>query len=143
MSSFYQKEKEVQPRFLIVDLKDQVLGRAATKIATMLKGKDLANYTPGVDMGTVVIAINADQVKLTGRKLDQKMYYRHTGYMGGLREINAKDQMKKDSTQIIFHAVKGMLARGPLGRAQLKKLKVYAGAEHPHSAQKPEAVALA
>lgn len=135
MKSYHAKEKETKRQWLVIDLKDKILGRMATQIADILRGKNKPTFTPSADTGDFVIAINADQIKLTGRKLDQKKYYHHTGYFGGIKHITAKDQLKKDSTEIVYTAVKGMLPKGPLGRKQIKKLKVYASAEHPHQAQ--------
>ncbi|MBU0506098.1 MAG: 50S ribosomal protein L13 [bacterium] len=138
MKSFYAKKDQVKKNWHVIDLQDRPVGRVATQIATILRGKDKPTFTPGVDMGDFVIAINAEKIKLTGNKLENKMYYKHTGWMGGLKEYSAKTKLEKDPTFIIKKAVKGMLPRGPLGRKQLKKLKVYVGAEHPHAAQKPQ-----
>lgn len=138
MKSFYPKKDQVDRKWILIDLKDKPVGRVATEIATILRGKNKPTYTPGVDMGDFVIAINADQIKFTGAKWQDKKYYKHTGHMGGIKEITAEKLREKDSTQIITKAVKGMLASGPMGRKQLSKLKVYAGADHPHSAQNPE-----
>lgn len=124
-------------KWWVVDLSEKPVGRAATQIASVLRGKHKATYTPHVDDGDFVVAINADKVKFTGNKWDDKTYYRHTGYVGGLKETTANEMLERNPTAIIEKAVKGMLPRGPLGRAQLKKLKVYTGAEHPHGAQQP------
>ena len=124
-------------KWWVVDLAEQPVGRAATQIASILRGKHKATYTPHVDDGDFVVAINAEKVKFTGKKWDDKTYYRHTGYVGGLKETTATEMLERNPTAIIEKAVKGMLPRGPLGRAQLKKLKVYTGAEHPHGAQQP------
>ena len=124
-------------KWWVVDLAEQPVGRAATQIASVLRGKHKATYTPHVDDGDFVVAINAEKVKFTGKKWDDKTYYRHTGYVGGLKETTATEMLERNPTAIIEKAVKGMLPRGPLGRAQLKKLKVYTGAEHPHGAQQP------
>jgi large subunit ribosomal protein L13 len=137
MKSYHAKEKETKRQWLVIDLKDKILGRMATQIADILRGKNKPTFTPSADTGDFVIAINSDHLKLTGRKLDQKKYYHHTGYFGGIKHITAKDQLKKDSTELVYNAVKGMLPKGPLGRKQIKKLKVYATAEHPHAAQQP------
>lgn len=107
-------------------------------IAVILRGKNKATYTPAADTGDFIVAINADKIKLTGNKMNDKIYYKHTGFMGGLKEITAKHLMAKDATALITKAVKGMLPKGPLGRKQLKKLKVYVGNEHPHAAQHPQ-----
>jgi large subunit ribosomal protein L13 len=138
MKSFYAKKDQAKLSWHVIDLQDKPVGRAATQIATILRGKDKPTFTPGVDMGDFVIVINAEKVRLTGNKLEDKMYYKHTGWMGGLKEYSAKTKLEKDPGFIIKKAVKGMLPRGPLGRKQLKKLKVYVGAEHPHAAQKPQ-----
>ena len=124
-------------KWWVVDLSEKPVGRAATQIASVLRGKHKATYTPHVDDGDFVVAINADKIKFTGNKWDSKTYYRHTGYVGGLKETTATEMLERNPTAIIEKAVKGMLPRGPLGRAQLKKLKVYTGAEHPHGAQQP------
>jgi len=141
MKSYHAKSDDVEKKWHIIDLKDKVLGRVATQIADIIRGKDKPTFTPSADTGDFVIAINADHIKLTGNKLEKKKYYSHTRYFGGIKEITAKAQMKKDSTAIIIAAVKGMVPKGPLGRKQMKKLKVFAGSEHPHSAQKPQAKA--
>lgn len=137
MKSYHAKSDDVEKTWHIIDLKGKVLGRVATQIADIIRGKTKPTYTPSADTGDFVIAINADHIKLTGNKLEKKKYYHHTRWFGGIKEITAKAQMKKDSRALIVSAVKGMVPKGPLGRKQLKKLKVYAGAEHPHSAQKP------
>ena len=129
-------------KWWVVDLANQPVGRVASKIATVLRGKHKATYTPHIDDGDFIVAINADKVKFTGNKWDDKVYYRHTGYVGGIRETTATEMLERNPTAIIEKAVKGMLPRGPLGRAQLKKLKVYTGADHPHSAQQPESLSL-
>ena len=126
----------------IVDLEGETLGRAATRIAHVLRGKHKPSYTPHVDDGDFVVVINAEKVQLTGRKWEQKKYYRHTGYVGGIKETTAEDLREPHPDRVISKAVKGMLPRGPLGRAQLKKLKIYAGAEHPHGAQQPQKLNL-
>jgi len=130
---------EVERRWLVVDAADQVLGRLATRVATILRGKHKATFTPHVDTGDFVIVVNAEKVKLTGRKLEQKTYYRHTGYPGGVRSITAGRLLKgPHSDRVVRNAVRGMLPKNSLGRDMLRKLKVYAGPEHPHAAQKPE-----
>ena len=124
-------------KWWVVDLAEQPVRRAATQIASVCRGKHKETYTPHVEDGDFVVAINAENVKFTGKKWDDKTYYRHTGYVGGLKETTATEMLERNPTAIIEKAVKGMLPRGPLGRAQLKKLKVYTGAEHPHGAQQP------
>ena len=128
----------VERRWHVVDLAGQTLGRAASRIALVLRGKNKPQYTPNADVGDFVVAINADHIVLTGNKLANKNYYRHTGFMGGLKQLTAAEMIEKDSRRVIEVAVKGMLPRGPLGRRQLKKLKIYAGPEHPHQAQNPQ-----
>lgn len=125
-------------KWWVVDLEGQVLGRAASQIAHVLRGKHKPTFTPHINDGDYVIVINADKVALTGKKWDDKMYYRHTGYVGGLKSATASELRDRHPEDIIKLAVKGMLPRGPLGRAQLRNLKIYAGAEHPHGAQTPE-----
>ena len=125
-------------KWVVVDAEGVVLGRLASTIASRLRGKHSPMYTPHVDTGDWVVVINADKVVLTGKKLDQKIYYRHSGYMGGLREINARKLMEKRPEDIVRFAVKGMLPKNRLGRKLFGKLKVYAGASHPHEAQNPE-----
>ena len=129
-------------KWILVDADGKILGRLASKIAARLRGKHLPNFTPHVDMGDFVVVVNAEKVRLTGRKWDQKMYYRHSGYMGGLRSTSAKKMRQEHPERIIYHAVKGMLPKNRLGRKLLKKLKVYAGPDHPHRAQQPEPVDL-
>lgn len=126
----------------VVDLQGVTLGRAASRIAAVLRGKHRPTYTPHADCGDFVVVVNADQLVLTGNKLQDKMYRRHTGYLGGLKEMTAAQALAKDSTKVVELAVKGMLPKGPLGRRQLKKLKVYAGPDHPHTAQQPQALDL-
>lgn len=130
--------EDIERRWYVADANDQVLGRLATRIATILRGKHKPIWSPHVDAGDFVIVINARHVKLTGRKLEQKTYYRHSGYMGGIKETTAGRLLETHPERVITAAVKGMLPRGPLGRRMLRKLKVYADAEHPHAAQKPE-----
>jgi large subunit ribosomal protein L13 len=121
-----------------VDAQGKTLGRLATRIAAVLKGKHKPIYSPSLDTGDYVIVINADKVVVTGRKLDDKFYYRHTGYPGGLRKINLRDQLARHPERVLTTAVRGMLPHNRLGRAMVKKLKVYAGADHPHAAHKPK-----
>jgi large subunit ribosomal protein L13 len=131
--------KEDQDRqWVIVDASQQILGRLSTKIAHKLRGKDKVDFTPHVDNGDFVIVINAEKIQVTGRKMNDKKYYRHSGYPGGLRETQLKTMLKNSPEHVIYEAVKGMLPKTRLGRAQLKKLKIYAGPEHPHSAQQPK-----
>ncbi len=138
MSTQVAKEHEVVRDWFVVDLEDVVLGRAATEIARVLRGKHKAIYTPSVDTGDFVIVVNADKLKLTGNKLADKKYYRHTGFPGGIREITAEKLLDKKPEMLIQAAVKGMLPKNKLGRKMFSKLKVYAGGEHPHAAQQPK-----
>lgn len=126
----------------IIDLKNQILGRAASKIAMVLRGKNKATFTPHDDVGDFVVAINADKIALSGKKRSDKMYYHYTGYIGGLKEYNAESLLERKPEELIKRAVRGMLPKNILGSHQLKKLKIYAGADHPHSAQQPESLAL-
>jgi large subunit ribosomal protein L13 len=138
------KGSEVERRWLVVDAEGQVLGRLATRIAAILRGKHRATYTPHVDTGDFVIVINAEKVKLTGRKRDQKTYIRHTGYTGHLRSTTAGKLLAgPHADRVIRSAVRGMLPHNSLGRSLFRKLKVYSGPEHPHAAQKPEELSLA
>ena len=129
-------------KWWVVDLEGQILGRAASQIAHILRGKHKPTFTPHVNDGDYVIVINADKIKLTGKKWDNKIYYRHTGFVGGLKSATATELHNRHPEEIIRLAVKGMLPRGPLGRAQLRNLKIYASAEHPHSAQTPAVLNL-
>jgi large subunit ribosomal protein L13 len=122
----------------VVDAEGEILGRLATRIASVLRGKDKPEFTPHVDSGDFVVVVNADKIKTTGRKLDKKIYYRHTGYPGGLKETSLRTLLQHKPERAIYYAVKGMLPKNRLGRAQIKKLKVYAGPEHPHQAQQPQ-----
>ncbi len=138
MNSFVAKPAEVERKWYVVDAEGQNLGRMATKIATVLRGKHKPTYTPHVDCGDYVIVINAAKVAVTGKKRKEKIYKHYTGYPGGLREITFEKLMEKNPTEVVRHAVKGMMPKGKLGRQMYKKLKVYAGPEHDHQAQKPE-----
>jgi large subunit ribosomal protein L13 len=132
------KPAEVNRSWFVVDAEDVVLGRMATRIASVLRGKHKVSFTPHVDTGDYVIVVNAQKVKLTGRKLDQKLYHRYSGYFGGLKSVPASDVLAKDPERVIVQAVKGMLPKNRLGRQMLRKLKVYGGADHPHAAQLPQ-----
>ncbi len=138
MNSFIAKPAEVERKWYVVDAEGQNLGRMATQIATVLRGKHKPTYTPHVDCGDYVIVINAEKVAVTGKKRKEKIYKHHTGYPGGLREVTFEKLMEKNPTEVVRHAVKGMMPKGKLGRQMYKKLKVYAGPEHGHQAQKPE-----
>jgi large subunit ribosomal protein L13 len=134
------KESEIERKWFVVDADGQVLGRLATRIATILRGKHRPNFTPHLDVGDHVVVVNAAKVHLTGRKLQNKMYRWHTGYIGGLREVSAGVMIKTHPDRLIEWAVQGMLPKNRLGRAMVKKLKVYRGPDHPHQAQQPEAM---
>jgi large subunit ribosomal protein L13 len=137
MKTYTAKPGEVERRWYVVDADGQTLGRLATRIADTLRGKDKAQYTPHVDTGDFVVVVNAEKVRVTGNKLEQKRYYRHSGYPGGLRSRTLREQLERRPTEVIRKAVKGMLPRNRLARQQLNKLKVYAGPDHPHEAQAP------
>ena len=138
MKTYVAKEHEIEKKWYLVDAQDLILGRLATQIATRLRGKHKPIFTPHADTGDFVVVINAEKISLTGNKWDNKMYYRHTGYMGGIKQISAKKLMEKKPDQVLYMAVKRMLPKNSLGRRQLKKLKIYAGSEHPHEAQNPQ-----
>ncbi len=140
--TYVAKPGEVERVWYVVDAADRTLGRLATRIASVLRGKHKPQYTPHEDVGDFVIVVNAEKIKVTGNKLDQKKYYWHTGYPGGIREITLRRQLALHPERVIEHAVKGMLPRGPLGRRQLKKMKVYSGPEHPHEGQQPKPLVL-
>ena len=142
MKSFIAKPAEVERKWYVVDADGKTLGRLASEVASVLRGKNKPTYTPHVDCGDYVIVINAEKVVVTGKKRSNKIYKKHTGYPGGLREITFDKLQQKKPEEIIRHAVKGMLPDGKLGRQMFKKLKVYAGAEHPHTAQKPETLEI-
>ncbi|MBJ80488.1 MAG: 50S ribosomal protein L13 [Myxococcales bacterium] len=143
MKTYSPKLSDISRQWHVVDADGKVLGRIATEIATILRGKNKPIYSPHMDTGDFVVVVNSDKVRLTGKKEDEKMYHHHTGWVGGIVSRSAKDMREKDSTAMVKLAVKGMLPRGPLGRTMLSKLKVYAGAEHPHDAQKPQPLELA
>lgn len=136
------KPGDAQSVWYVVDASGQTLGRLSTQIATVLMGKNKSIYTPGVSTGDHVIVVNADKIRVTGRKLDQKKYYRFSGYPGGLREITLRDQLKKFPARVIEHAVRGMLPKNRLGERLFGHLKVYAGPDHPHAAQQPKPLEL-
>lgn len=138
MKSYIAKPAEVERKWYVIDAEGQTLGRLSTQVATILRGKHKPTYTPHVDTGDHVIIINAEKVVLTGKKLDQKKFRWHTGYLGGLKERSYRDMMQKQPEKVLMHSVKGMLPKNSLGRQMLKKLRVYAGPEHGHQAQMPE-----
>jgi large subunit ribosomal protein L13 len=132
------KPAEVERKWYVVDADGVTLGRLAAEVASILKGKKKPIYTPHVDTGDYVIVVNADKVKVTGKKLDQKVYFSHSEYVGGVKEVTLREQLKKHPERVVEHAVKGMLPKGALGKQMYMKLRVYAGPEHEHAAQKPE-----
>ncbi|RPI34955.1 MAG: 50S ribosomal protein L13 [Nitrospiraceae bacterium] len=138
MKTQFAKKGDIDRKWYVVDAKDIVLGKLATKVATYLRGKNKPVFTPNVDTGDFIIVINADKIKLTGNKVSDKVYYHHSGYIGGIKAQTAKELLVKKPEQIIEKAVWGMLPKNRLGRTMIKKLKVYRGAEHPHQAQTPE-----
>jgi large subunit ribosomal protein L13 len=142
MKTFVAKEKEVKKNWYLVDAKNKILGRLATQIAMRLRGKHKPIFTPHADTGDFIVVINAEKVSLTGKKWDKKIYYRHSGYIGGLKEISAKKLLEKKPEDVLRFAVRGMLPKNSLGRRQLKKLKIYVGSEHPHQAQQLEALEI-
>lgn len=142
MRTFTAKKEEIERGWYVVDAEGQTLGRLASKIAPILKGKHKPIYTPHLDCGDFVVVINADKVRVTGRKMDQKFYYRHSGYPGGIKSISLRDQLAQHPERVVQAAVRGMLPKNKLGRQMIKKLKVYAGDSHPHSAQQPKSLEL-
>ena len=142
MRTWTVRPGDIERRWFVIDANDAVLGRLATKIATVLRGKHRPQYTPHADCGDHIIVINAEKVRVTGGKEEKKMYHRHTGYIGGLKSTTLGEMRATHPERIIENAVKGMMPKNPLGRAMLGKLKVYAGSEHPHTAQKPQTLNL-
>jgi large subunit ribosomal protein L13 len=142
MKTRFAKKGEIERNWYVVDAKDKVLGRLATQIAVYLRGKHKAIFTPHVDTGDFVVVVNADKVRLTGRKLDQKIYYRHSTYPGGLKEESARSLLARKPEEVMREAVWGMLPKNRLGRKMLTKLKVYTGSDHPHGAQQPEILSI-
>ena len=138
MKTFVAKEHEIEKKWYLIDAKERVLGRLASKIASILRGKNKPIFTPHMDAGDYVVVINADKVILTGGKMEKKMYYHHSGYVGGLKKTTAKEMLLKKPENLIKFAVKGMLPKNSLGRRQLTKLKIYAGQDYPHQAQQPK-----
>ncbi len=138
MKTYSAKPGEITREWYVVDAEGQTLGRLATQIATVLRGKNKPQYTPHTDTGDFVVVVNAEKIAVTGNKLDQKMYYKHSGYPGGLRERTLREQLGRRPTEVLRKAVKGMLPRNKLSRAQITKLKIYAGPVHPHESQAPK-----
>jgi large subunit ribosomal protein L13 len=142
MTTYSAKAGEIQQGWFVVDAQGKVLGRLATQIAARLRGKHKPEYTPHIDTGDFVVVVNVDKLRVTGRKAESKTYYRHTGYPGGIKEANFAKVHATRPERVLQHAVKGMLPKGPLGYAMLRKLKVYAGTTHPHAAQQPKALEI-
>ena len=140
MKTVSTRPQDVDRTWFVVDAEDKTLGRLATEIAHRLRGKHKPEYTPHVDTGDYIVVVNAEKIRVTGNKFNDKMYYRHSGFPGGIKEMNFKDMQDRHPERIVETAVKGMLPKNPLGRAMFKKLKVYAGAEHPHAAQQPQSL---
>ena len=138
MNSYMANPDKIERKWYVVDADGQTLGRLASEVAKVLRGKNKPVFTPHVDTGDYVIIVNADKIKVTGKKMDQKIYYNHSDYVGGMKETTLKEMMAKKPERVLELAVKGMLPKGPLGRSMIKKLHVYAGPEHNHAAQKPE-----
>ncbi len=142
MKTFVAKEREVDRKWYLVDAEDKILGRLATQIATRLRGKHKPEFTPHADTGDFIVVVNAEKVALSGKKWDKKIYYRHSGYIGGLKEITARKLLEKKPEDVLRFAVRGMLPKNSLGRRQLKKLKIYVGPDNPHEAQQLEALEI-
>jgi large subunit ribosomal protein L13 len=142
MKTFVAKEREVDRKWYLVDAEDKILGRLATQIAMRLRGKHKPIFTPHADTGDFIVVVNAEKVALSGKKWDKKIYYRHSGYIGGLKEISARKLLEKKPEDVLRFAVRGMLPKNSLGRRQLKKLKIYVGPENPHEAQQLEALEI-
>ena len=142
MKSFMASPSTIERKWYVVDATGHTLGRLASEIASILRGKNKPTYTPHIDTGDYVIVVNADKIQVTGKKLDQKIYYNHSDYVGGMKETTLKEKMAKKPEDVIRLAVKGMLPKGPLGREMITKLHVYAGADHKHQAQKPEVLEI-
>jgi len=142
LKTFMPKAADITRKWYVVDAEGLALGRVASQVANILRGKNKPIYTPNVDTGDYVIIVNASKVILTGKKLDQKIYYKHSGYVGGLKETKYRKLLAEKPEEALRHAVVGMLPKGPLGRAMAKKMKIYAGAEHEHAAQQPEKLEL-
>ena len=142
MKTYTVRKGDIKREWYVVDAQGKILGRLASEIAKILRGKHKPIYVPYLDCGDYVIVVNAEKVRVTGKKLDQKFYYRHSGYPGGLKSIKLRDQLQKHPTRVLEAAVRGMLPKNRLGRAMIKKLKVYAGDSHPHQAQQPKALEL-
>ena len=140
MKTYMANPDKLEKKWYVVDASGQTLGRLSAEVAKILRGKNKPEFTPFVDTGDYVIVVNAEKIKVTGKKLDQKIYYRHSDYVGGMKETTLREMLDRHPERVVEHAVKGMLPKGPLGREMYKKLHVYVGPEHPHAAQKPEAI---
>ena len=140
MNTFMAKAEDDERKWYVIDADGLTLGRLATETARILRGKNKPIFTPHIDTGDYVIVVNADKVVVTGKKMEQKLYYRHSDYIGGLKSVSLREMMEKKPEEVVRKAVKGMLPKGPLGSEMISKLHVYAGSEHPHAAQKPEAL---
>ena len=138
MKSFMASPSNIERKWYVVDATGHTLGRLSSEIASILRGKNKPTFTPHIDTGDYIVVVNADKIKVTGKKMDQKVYYHHSDYVGGMKEQTLKEKMAKKPEDVIYLAVKGMLPKGPLGREMITKLHVYAGADHKHQAQKPE-----
>jgi large subunit ribosomal protein L13 len=142
MKTYQAKKEELEHQWYLVDAEGKILGRVATELAKILRGKNRPTFTPHVDTGDFVVVVNAEKVVLTGKKMKDKIYYHHTGYPGGIKEVNAEKLLAKKPTDLLRMAVKGMLPKNSLGRQMLRKLKIYAGPNHPHEAQKPVSIQI-
>ena len=142
MKTFMASPATIDRKWYVVDAEGKTLGRLASEVASVLRGKNKPTFTPHIDTGDYVIVVNAEKIKVTGKKLDQKIYYHHSDYVGGMKETTLKEMLNKHPERVIEFAVKGMLPKGPLGREMMTKLHVYAGAEHPHAAQKPRKIEM-
>ena len=142
MQTYMANPDKIERKWYVVDAEGCTLGRLASGVASVLRGKNKPQFTPHVDTGDYVIVVNADKIKVTGKKMDQKIYYNHSDYVGGMRETTLREMMAKKPEKVVELAVKGMLPKGPLGRQMIKKLHVYAGAEHNHAAQQPEVLEI-
>ena len=142
MKSFMASPSTIERKWYVVDATGHTLGRLSSEIASILRGKNKPTFTPHIDTGDYVIVVNADKIEVTGKKLDQKVYYNHSDYVGGMKETTLREKMAKKPEDVIYLAVKGMLPKGPLGREMITKLHVYAGADHKHQAQKPEVLEI-
>lgn len=140
MKTQFARKDDIDRKWYVVDARDLTLGRMATRIALKIMGKDKPTYTPNADTGDFIIVVNAEKVRLTGKKVDEKVYYWHSNYPGGIKSETVRERLEKSPEEVVSAAVRGMLPKGPLGSAMFKKLKVYAGPDHPHKAQQPEAI---